>query len=336
LASHLAKGRKDPWNMFFEGKKCLVTGGSGFVGMHMTKALLASGAKVRITVHERPSIVKDPAIEEMHADLTQQVDCRRVMEGIDIVFHCAGAVSAAGTTVNNPMSAITANLAMTAHVLEAAWATKVQRIQIFSSSTGYPVTDHPVREDEMWSGPTHPSYFGYGWMRRYLERMGEFVHQRSGNTKVVIVRPTATYGRYDNFDPQASHVVPALIRKAVEKMTPFEVWGTGDEIRDFLHIEDLVRGCLLATEKMANCEPVNIGYGKVITIREMVTIILGAAGHKTEILFDATKPTTIPIRMVDCSKAKNILGFEPHIFLHDGLKDTVEWFVNQRAEGKVL
>lgn len=186
----------------------------------------------------------------------------------------------------------------------------------------------------MWSGPTHSSYFGYGWMRRYLERMGEFVHQKGG-TRVVLVRPTATYGRHDEFDPVTSHVIPALIRKAVAKMTPFEVWGTGDEIRDFLHIDDLVRGCLLAADKLPTCEPVNIGYGKVSTIREIVGLILEAAGHDATVVFDATKPTTIPVRMVDCSKAKALLGFEPNIPLKDGLADTVNWYREELAAGRL-
>lgn len=319
--------------MFYEDGITLVTGGAGFVGTHMVQELLSRGAKLRVTVRERPMIVQDSRIEHVKADLTNQADCRRAMEGVKNVFHSAGAVSAAGVTINNPMSAITANLAITANVLEGAWASKVERIQIYGSSTGYPVSTHPIREDEMWSGPTHPSYFGYGWMRRYLERMGEFVHQKSGATKVVIVRPTATYGRYDNFDPSASHVIPALIRKAVDKMDPFEVWGTGDEIRDFLHIKDLARGCALALEKMPTADPVNIGYGKVITVREIVQDVLDAADHTAKVYFDATKPTTIPVRMVDCSKAKEQLGFEPTVSLRDGLKDTVDWYLHQRAKG---
>lgn len=324
--------------MFFKGKSCLVTGGSGFVGTHMVGALIGRGAKVRVPLHERPMKLTVPGIEIVSGDLSHQEACRRVMQGVHYVFHCAGAVSAAGVTAGfggtNPMSAITANLTLTANVLEAAWATGVERIQIFGSSTGYPVSKHPIREEEMWSGPTHPSYFGYGWMRRYLERMGEFVHHRS-KTKVTIVRPTATYGQYDDFDPTTGHVIPSLIRKAVAKSDPFEVWGTGDEVRDFLHIEDLVRGCLLAMEKLSTCEPVNLGYGQAITIREVVDIILQAACHHAKIHFDASKPTTIPVRMVDCTKAKALLGFEPKISLRDGLEDTVSWYKKQLVAGAI-
>ncbi|MBF0213001.1 MAG: NAD-dependent epimerase/dehydratase family protein [Magnetococcales bacterium] len=310
--------------MFYQDKLCVVTGPSGFVGTHMVQALLAAGAKVRAPLHERPMIVQDESIERVQADLTDQLQCRRALEGASCVFHCAGAVSAAGVTVNNPMSAITANLTLTANVLEAALAVGVERILIFGSSTGYPVSDYPIREEEMWSGPTHPSYFGYGWMRRYLERMAEFVHQRG--VKVALVRPTAIYGRHDNFGPATSHVIPALIRKAVSGMDPYEVWGTGDEIRDFLHVEDLIRGCLLAVEHVSDWDPVNIGYGKVITIREIVEIILDAVGHHGKPFFDASKPTTIPVRMVDVTKARQRFGFEPGITLHDGLVDTIDWF----------
>ncbi|MEO5354238.1 MAG: NAD-dependent epimerase/dehydratase family protein [Magnetococcus sp. XQGC-1] len=301
-----------------------MTGASGFVGTHMVQALLAAGARVRAVTHERPMIVQDGGVECVQADLTDQNQCRRVMEGVQVVMHCAGAVSAAGVTIHNPMSAITANLVLTANALEAAVATGVERILIFGSSTGYPVSDYPIREEEMWSGPTHPSYFGYGWMRRYLERMSEFVHQRG--VKVALVRPTAIYGRHDNFGPATSHVIPALIRKAVSRMDPFEVWGTGEEIRDFLHVEDLIRGCLLAVAHVSEWDPVNIGYGKVITVREIVEIILQAVGHQGRIFFDASKPTTIPVRMVDTTKAREKLGFAPTITLEQGLRDTIAWF----------
>ncbi len=303
-----------------------MTGGTGFVGTHFIETLSLCGARVKITKHRREAVTENKSIEIVPADLTQQEDCRKVMKNVQYVIHAAGAVSGSGVAGVNQMSGITTNLTLTANVLEAAWATEVERILIFGSSTGYPITDHPVKEEEMWSGPTHESYFGYGWMRRYLERMAEFVAQKS-KLGVALVRPTAVYGPYDKFDSTTSHVIPALIQRAVAKENPFVVWGTGDEVRDFLHIRDFVRGCLLTLEKHAVCDPINIGYGKEVTICEIVHMIIKAAGHENcEVKFDATKPTTIPKRMVDVSKVKKILGFEPLINLEDGLKETVEWY----------
>jgi GDP-L-fucose synthase len=310
----------------FRDRRVLVTGGSGFVGTHFVEALLAAGARVRVPIHQRPMIVRDPRIELVEADLTRPEDCLRVADGIEYVVHAAGAVAAAGVTASNPMSAITANLVLTTRMLEGAWRAGVQRFLVFGSSTGYPATSHPVREDEMWSGPTHPSYFGYGWMRRYLERISEFVASKS-TMGIALVRPTAVYGRWDDFDPKTSHVIPALIRRAVAREDPFVVWGTGDEVRDFLHVTDLVRGSLLLLAKHAVCDPVNIGYGRTVRIREVVAAILAAAGHSAaRVEFDATKPTAIPVRMVDTSKARALLGFEPSITLEDGLADTVRWY----------
>lgn len=315
--------------MFYSGKRVLVTGGSGFVGTHFVQALLEQGARIRVPVHERPMIVKDARIELVQADLTRIDDCRTVCKDMQYVIHAAGAVAAAGVTATNPMAAMTTNLVLTAQTLQAAWDMGVERYLVFGSSTGYPVTTHPVKEEEMWSGPTHPSYFGYGWMRRYLERISEFAASKS-KLGIALVRPTAVYGRYDNFDPVTSHVIPALIRRAVAKENPFEVWGSGNEVRDFLHVTDLVRGCLLLLEKHAVCDPINIGYGKTVTIKNIVSAILEAARHDdANVVFNASKPTAIPVRMVDTSKAQRLLGFEPSVSLEEGLADTVRWYREQ-------
>jgi len=318
--------------MFYKDKLVLVTGGTGFVGTHIVQELLKNGAKVRVSLHERPMIIQDKSIEIVKADLTMPVDCLTAVKGVDYVFHAAGAVAAAGVTAGNVMPAITTNLILTVRMLEAAWSEKVDRFLLFGSSTAYPAADHPIKEEEMWNGPTHPSYFGYGWMRRYLERIGEFVSSKS-DMKIALVRPTAVYGRWDNFDPVTSHVIPALIRKAVEKQDPYEVWGSGEEVRDFLHISDLARGCLLMLEKYATCDPINLGYGKVFTIKEIVWTILKAAGYEdARVVFNTSQPTTIPFRMVDITKARKILDFEPGVSLEKGLRDTVEWYAQSRSE----
>jgi GDP-L-fucose synthase len=293
--------------------------------------LLKHNARVRVPLHNRPLVIKDERIETIQADLTRQEDCLAAVNGVDYVFHAAGAVAAAAVTADNPMAAITANLTLTAQMLQAAWSGNVDRFLLFSSSTAYPAADYAIREEEMWNGPTHPSYFGYGWMRRYLERMGEFIASKS-SVKIALVRPTAVYGRWDDFNPITGHVIPALIRRAVEKENPYVVWGSGEEVRDFLHITDLARGCLLMLENHATCDPVNLGYGKAVTIKEIVQIILKAADYENaKVEFDASKPTTIPFRMVDTSKAKKLLGFEPEISLEEGLTDTVKWYMKRQG-----
>jgi GDP-L-fucose synthase len=317
--------------VFFERRLSLVTGGTGFIGTHLVKSLLDQGGRVRITVNRRPPILADPRVEIVSANLRSQADCLAAMRGADLVFHAAGVTAGAGVGGENAMAGIATNLHLTAQIMQAAWTTGVERLLIFSSSTAYPVTDHPVREDELWLGEPHPSYLGYGWMRRYFERLSEFLASQSA-IKVALLRPTAVYGPHDNFDPDTSHVIPALVRRAVSKESPFVVWGSGNEMRDFLHIEDLARGCLLMMEKYAECDAVNIGYGSSLSIRDVVKIILVAAGHGgADVRFDETKPTTIPRRLVDTSKAARLLGFAPRISIESGLADLVRWYADNRS-----
>jgi len=311
---------------FYMGKLALVAGGTGFVGSHIVDRLLNRGAKVRIPIHMRKLNNNNPNIEILTADLTRQEDCLMAVEGVDYVFHAAGAVGSAAVKGNKIMQTISANLILTAQMLQAALASDVKRFLLFSSTTGYPVVDYPVKEDEMWNGPVFPGYFGYGWMKRYIEKLGEFVYGQSA-MKVAILRPTAIYGSRDNFDPESCHVIPALIRRAIEKENPYVVWGSGDVIRDFLHAKDLARACLLMVEKHAECDPVNIGCGRAIKIREVVEQILQAAGHENvRAVYDTSKPTALPIRIVDTNKAKSVLGFEPEITIEEGIRETVEWY----------
>lgn len=314
--------------MFYHNKKVLVTGGTGFIGSHLVRALLDHGAAVRVPVHNRSLIVKDSGIETVSADLANLSDCLSVMNRIDYAFHAAGAVGAAGVQGYQLMEGITKNLTLTGNILQAAWAKDVKKIVIFGSSTAYPAYNHPVKEEEMWLDEPHPSYWGYGWMRRYLEKLSEYVSQISPCT-VVLIRPSAVYGPGDNFTEKTSHVIPALIKRAVHGESPYVVWGKGDEVRDFIHVSDFARACLLALEKCSHFDPINIGSGRANTIREIVRLILAAVGYKdVPAVFDSTKPITIPFRMIETEKARHLLGFEPHISLDQGIKDTVQWYVN--------
>ena len=309
--------------MFYKDKKVLVTGGTGLVGTAFVEELLRQGAKVIVYIHKRPSRVWNDNLWAHYVDLTNPKDCLIVTRNVDYVIHAAGAISAAAVTVSNPMDAIATNLILTLNVIQAAWQQGVKRFLILSSQSVYPQTDSPNREDE--AGSIAQAYFGYGDMRWYLEELGKFVASRS-DMKVAIVRPSAAYGRWDNFDPITSHVIPGLIRKAVEKQDPYEVWGSGEEIRDFLYVSDIARGGLLALEKHAICDPINLGTGRAIKIKEMVDIILKLTNRNPEIVFNNSKPTTIPYRMLDISKAERLLGFKSEVSLEDGLRDTIEWY----------
>ncbi len=315
---------------FYHNKKVLVAGGTGFFGTYVVKELLKAGAQVRITTHKRDPIIDASLVEVLKADLTRLEDAVKVCQDVDYVFNCAGGVGAAGLYDKSPISSVTNTLITGVRVLEAAWKTGVKRLLMFSSSTGYPAYEHPVKEQEFWADDPHECYLGYGWMKRYLEKLFEFADKKS-DMKLSVIRPTALYGPYDNYDLGSCHVVPALIRKAVERQSPYEVWGDGSQVRDFLHARDLARASLMMLEKKADADPVNIGYGKAITVKELVDIILEAADYSdADVKFLPDKPIAIPVRTVNCDKAKNEIGFEPEISLQEGIKETVEWYINNQ------
>jgi len=274
--------------------------------------------------------IKDSNIKLVKADLTNMSQALECTKNVDYVIHCAGGISAAGTTVSNPMSVLSTNIIVTLRLLEASWINEVKRFLLFSSgTTGYPPFDHPVKEGDFWKGHPAPIYFGYGWSRRYNELISEFVQSKS-NMKIAVCRPSAPYGRYDNFDIKTGHVIPALIARALKKENPYIVWGTGNELRDFLHVEDLVLGCMKLIQKKSDCDPVNIAFGKSVSIKELVNTILRVTSHEdAEVIFDSNKPTTIPVRKMDITKAEDTLKYKPSISLLEGITDTVEWYTNQ-------
>lgn len=305
-------------------KKVLVAGGTGFIGRNFVKALTEAGIDTRITIHRTSSPFPPGLVTTVSADLSLAEDCLRACEGVDYVIHAAGSVGNAGNIRSNLIAPIMDNLIITARLMEAA-SMQCGKMLVFSSGTaGYPPYDHPVREEEMWSAPPAPVYFGYGWMRRYFELLGEYVASTS-QLQVLVCRPTAVYGQFDS----SGHVIPSLIKRILSGEKPLVVWGNGKEQRDFLHVSDLVRGCLLLLQKGQAADPVNIGYGKTATIADVAAIVMQAAGcSESEIVFDDSKPTTIPVRAVDCSKAEKLLGFVPTVSLESGLHETVEWFKN--------
>ncbi len=311
--------------MFYQDKKVLVAGGSGLIGSHTIEELLHRGAQVRATLHSKEPVIKDDRIEYIQCDLTQRADCAKVVQDMDYVILCAANTSGAAVMAQNPIAHITANLLINSQILEAACLAGVSRLLFVSSTTVYPAVTYPVKEEEGFTGEPHPSYFAVGWMKRYIEKLAEFYYQRYG-MKIALIRPTNIYGPYDKFDFETSHVLPALMRRAVEKQNPFEVWGDGSAVRDFMYVSDLVEALLLTLENYAECQPLNIGSGQPVTIKESVELILRVTGNPATAIYDASKPTTIPFRVVDLTKAETVLGFKAKVSLEEGLKKTIDWY----------
>lgn len=314
-------------NQFFKKKKVLVTGGAGFVGTNLILKLLEKEAQVRATIHKKPPQIKNSTVEFVKADLTKSSDCKKVVEGVDYVFMCAANTSGAQVIDKTPLAHVTPNVIMNALMLEAAHQAGVEKFLFISSNTVYPLTDYPVKEEDI-NYSLYEKYFPVGWMKLFNEKMCEMYSTKIKNPMTtIIVRPGNIYGPYDDFNLESSHVIPALIRKVVERQKPLEVWGDGKDIKDFIYVEDLVEGLMLALEKINHFDRINIGGGKSITIRDVLKAILKADNFKNpKIVFNSSKPTMIPIRLINIDKAKKILNFVPKTSLAKGIKKTVDWY----------
>jgi len=311
---------------FYRNMLVTVTGGSGMNGSYIVKALVEAGAKVRAVVHSRPpNEYTKLAHEIVNADLSNEDDARRAVEGSEIVFHAAGVTGGVGLAINDPSALVTSNTILTVRVLDACAKENVRRFCFLSSTSVYPASDKPVREDQAWSSDPHDMYFGIAWVKRFGEKLCEF-YSKKYRIMAAIVRSSGTYGRYDSFDENTSHVIPAFVRRGLAAVDPFVVWGDGTDVRDFTHASDMANGVLLAVEKDARCDPVNIASAYPCTTKELAEVVLQVLRSKARIKFDKSKPTAMPIRMVDISKARKLLGFKPAMALKDGIADTVEWY----------
>jgi len=309
--------------------RVLVTGGAGFIGSNLVLRLVEAGAKVRATTHSHEPVVVNPSVEYFKGDLTHMEDCKSAVAGVDYVFHCAASTSGAAVMKKSPLAHITPNLVMTSQLMEAAYMAKVKKFVYLSSSAAYPPTgDRPVQESEMFEGDPYDIYFGVGWMKRTAEWLGIFYSQKLKDPMpVTIVRPSNIFGPRDKFSPETSHVTAALIRRIVQRENPFVVWGTGNDIRDLLYVEDFLDGLLLAFHDSSPYLAVNIAAGSGNSVKEVIQILLDLDSfHEADVQFDTTKPQMIPVRLIDNSLAINKLGFKPRFTLREGLNKTVNWY----------
>lgn len=295
-------------------KKTVVLGARGFIGSAVVAALRDKGVEPR-------------AIECSSKGIQLDADAQwlpEVVRDAHTVYLCAGRTGGVGRMARDPLSFVLPNVRIHMNVFDACAKNGVRRIVCGQSITGYPSTPLPVHEDEYHTGDLHPAYFVPGTTWRFVDSLAEMFDQ----LEIVFVRPSNVYGPRNDFDPQTSHVIEATIRKVYERQDPFVVWGTGEDKRDPTYIDDLA-------DAMTLCEdcPVgayNIGTGASVSVAEMVQILCDHAGFKPRIQFDPTKPTAIPTRYLDISKAKNVLGWTPKVDIREGLARTYDWFASKQ------
>lgn len=300
---------------FFRDKKILVTGGKGFIGSHLVEALLAKGVKkAKIII---PASQKD--------DLYLLKNCLRLTKGVNLVFHLAADIGGVAYSKTHPATQLYNCLMMDLNIIEAAKRNKVKKVVLVSCSPAYPQgSPMPLKEEYLFNGPPEESHYGFGWAKRTMIVLAKAYHlEFSMDINVVIANNT--YGPRDNFDPETAHVIPALIRKCFEE-EKLVIWGDGTPKRDFVYVEDLAKGLLLAAEKLKGPEPVNLGSGMEVSIGDLVKKITRLTSFKGEFIFDQTKPKGQPRRVISIRKARKLLGFLPQTSLEKGLKKTIEWY----------
>jgi len=304
-------------------RRVVVTGGSGFLGAHVVADLRARGAEVTVPRKAEYDLVEAGAAERLVGDARP-----------DVVVHLAARVGGIGANRDSPGAFFYDNLMMGVQLVEACRRAAVEKVVTVGTICSYPkLTPVPFREDELWSGYPEETNAPYGLAKKMLLVQGQAYRQQYG-MNVVHLLPVNLYGPGDNFDPASSHVIPALVKKfqdALDGGASFvEVWGTGRASREFLYVEDAARGIGLATEGYDGAEPVNLGAGFEITIRDLVEQIGRVMGFRGEIRWDATKPDGQPRRSLDTSRAERLFGFRATTSFEDGLQRTIDWYRSSR------
>ncbi len=312
---------------YLKNKNILVTGGSGFVGTNLLKKLLKSEANLFATINNTKPSIEDSRITYIKGDLEIKENCIEAVKDIDYVFMCAANTSGANIMARTPLVHLTPNILMNMQMLEAAYEAKVEKFLFISTNTVYPLTDFPVKEDDV-TNEFYESYHIVAWMKRFTEIVCDMYSTRIINPmKTIIVRPGNLYGPYDKFDWEKSKVLPALMRRAIERQDPFEVWGDGNDLKDFLYIDDFIDALVVAISKIETSNPVNIASGIPITIKEALKEILRAADYEdAKVKFDASKPSMIPKRLINIDQAREILGLNPKVDFSKGIKKTIDWY----------
>jgi len=307
---------------FWDDKKVLVTGGAGFLGSHIVDKLVNDR-----NVDRNRIIV--PRSKEF--DLRNLENCRKLVKDVDIVIHLAARVGGIGFNQKYPGSLFYDNAIMGLNMIESARIANVNKFVQVGTVCAYPkYAPIPFKEDEIWNGYPEETNAPYGIAKKSLLVMAQAYRQQYG-MNIIYLLPVNLYGPRDNFDPESSHVIPALIRKFVEAEGEVTVWGTGKASREFLYVEDAAEGIILATERYNKSDAVNLGTGREVTVRDLASLIASLAGFTGKINWDTSRPDGQPRRMLDVTRALGEFGFRATTSLEDGLKRTVDWYRTSKS-----
>ncbi len=313
---------------FWAEKRICVTGGAGFLGQAVVKKLIERGAKEENIFIPRSSqydLVDGDAIERLLHDSQP-----------DIIIHLAAQVGGIGANREHPAEFFYNNLMMGVQLLHKAWQHGVEKFVAVGTICAYPkFTPVPFKEEELWNGYPEETNAPYGLAKKMLLVQSQAYRDQYGYNSIYLL-PVNLYGPGDNFDPASSHVIPALIKKCVDAQAAGDeqivVWGDGSPTREFLYVDDAAEGILLAAEHYNDSEPVNLGSGMEISIKDLVEEVANATGFEGKLVWDTSKPNGQPRRCLDVTRAKEWFGFEAQMPFDEGLQRTVAWYRARHTE----
>jgi len=307
----------------FPYERVVVTGGAGFLGSYVVERLRGRGVENVFVPRSKDY------------DLVRAENIRRLFDDAnpDLVIHLAAVVGGIGANRANPGRYFYDNLMMGAQLMEEARLRGVRKFVAIGTICAFPkFTPVPFKEDELWNGYPEETNAPYGLAKKMMLVQSQAYREQYGFNSIFLL-PVNLYGPRDNFDPQSSHVIPALIRKCVEAVRRGEdqvvCWGTGAVTREFLHADDCARSILLATEKYDKSDPVNLGAGFEISIRDLAEKIAALTGFGGRLVWDASQPDGQPRRSLDTSRAEREFGFRAQIGFDEGLRQAIEWYRKQ-------